>query len=51
MPNSVDFAVAAFALARIGAVVVPVNTFAQARELGWTIRHADLTHLSHIHVS
>ena len=45
MPNSIDFAVAAFAIARVGALFVPVNTFAQARELGWTIRHADLTHL------
>jgi acyl-CoA synthetase (AMP-forming)/AMP-acid ligase II len=45
MPNSVEFAVAAFALARIGAIFVPVNTFNQTRELGWTIRHADLTHL------
>jgi len=45
MPNSVDFAVAAFAVARLGAMFVPVNTFLQTRELGWTIRHADLTHL------
>ena len=45
IPNSVDFAVAALAVARIGAVFVPVNTFLQTRELGWTIRHADLTHL------
>lgn len=45
MPNSVDFAVAIFALARVGALTVPINTFAQARELGWAIRHADLTHL------
>ena len=45
MPNSVDFAIAAFAAARVGALVVPVNTFSQTRELGWTIRHADLTYL------
>ena len=45
MPNSVDFAIAAFAAARVGAVFVPLNTFSQTRELGWTIRHADLTEL------
>jgi acyl-CoA synthetase (AMP-forming)/AMP-acid ligase II len=45
MPNRVDFAIAAFAVARVGAIFVPVNTFLQTRELGWTIRHADLTHL------
>src|SRR5436309_596141 len=45
MPNSVDFAIAAFAAARVGALFVPINTFSQTRELGWTIRHADLTHL------
>ena len=33
MPNSVDFAVAAFAVARMGAVFVPINTFSQTREL------------------
>jgi acyl-CoA synthetase (AMP-forming)/AMP-acid ligase II len=45
MPNSVDVAVTDLALLRIGAVLVPINTFLQTRELGWTIRHADLTEL------
>jgi acyl-CoA synthetase (AMP-forming)/AMP-acid ligase II len=45
IPNSVDTAVAHLALLRIGAVLVPINTFLQRRELGWTIRHADLTEL------
>jgi acyl-CoA synthetase (AMP-forming)/AMP-acid ligase II len=45
IPNSVDFVVAAVAVTRVGAVLVPVNTFSQTRELGWIIRHADLTHL------
>ena len=45
MPNSVDFVVAALAALRIGAVLVPINTFLQTRELGWTLRHADLTEL------
>jgi acyl-CoA synthetase (AMP-forming)/AMP-acid ligase II len=45
IPNSVDTAVAHLALLRIGAVLVPMNTFLQTRELGWTIRHADLTEL------
>jgi acyl-CoA synthetase (AMP-forming)/AMP-acid ligase II len=45
MPNSLEFAVSALAVGRIGAVFVPVNTFLQTRELAWTIEHADLTHL------
>src|SRR5512138_2651742 len=45
MPNSVDFVVAALAVLRIGAVLVPINTFLQTRELGWTIRHSDLSML------
>jgi acyl-CoA synthetase (AMP-forming)/AMP-acid ligase II len=45
IPNSVDFAVAALAVGRVGAVFVPINTFSQTRELGWLVRHADLTHL------
>src|SRR5215207_209843 len=45
VPNSVDTAVAHLALLRIGAVLVPINTFLQTRELGWTVRHADLTEL------
>src|SRR6478735_3997891 len=43
IPNSVDFIVAALAVARVGAVCVPVNTFSQTRELGWLLRHADVT--------
>lgn len=42
MPNSIDWALAWFASTRIGAVAVPLNTFYQASELAWTIRHADL---------
>ncbi|OBG87320.1 acyl-CoA synthetase [Mycobacterium sp. E136] len=42
MPNSVDWAVAWFAITRIGAVAVPLNTFYKASELAWTARHADL---------
>ena len=30
------------AATRIGAVVVPLNTFFKARELGWMLRHADV---------
>jgi len=42
MPNSADWVVTWFALARIGAVGVPLNTFSQAGELAWLVRHADL---------
>lgn len=42
MPNSIEWAVAWFAVTRIGGVAVPLNTFYKASELAWTIRHADL---------
>ena len=42
MPNGPDWVVAWLAAARIGAVVVPINTFYKARELGWILRHADV---------
>lgn len=42
MPNSIDWAIAWFATTRIGGVAVPLNTFYKAKELAWTIRHADL---------
>ncbi len=45
MPNSVDDAIAAFAITRIGAVFVPLNTFSQTKELAWMVHHADLTRL------
>src|SRR4051812_37547497 len=44
IPNSAEFLVAALGLLRVGAVFVPVNTFSQTRELGWLLRHADVTH-------
>ncbi|MGE2734204.1 class I adenylate-forming enzyme family protein [Mycolicibacterium vaccae] len=43
LPNSVDWAITWFALTRIGAVAVPLNTFYKATELAWTARHADLS--------
>ena len=42
MPNSIQWAVTWFAVTRIGAVAVPLNTFYKASELAWTTRHADL---------
>jgi acyl-coenzyme A synthetase/AMP-(fatty) acid ligase len=41
-PNGPDFVVAFLAATRIGAVAVPVNTFFQASEVGWLLRHADI---------
>ncbi len=41
MPNGPDFALCWLAAARIGALLVPINTFYQARELGWALRHCD----------
>jgi acyl-CoA synthetase (AMP-forming)/AMP-acid ligase II len=45
MPNGVDWVVTWFALCRIGALSVPLNTFYQTKEVEWTVRHADLSHL------
>lgn len=42
MPNSPDWVVAFYAVARVGAVAVPINTFVQPKELAWTLRHADV---------
>lgn len=42
MPNGPDWLVAWLAAARIGAIVVPMNTFYKPRELGWVMRHADM---------
>ena len=42
LPNGPDWVVAWLAAARIGAVAVPLNTFFQARELGYVLRHADV---------
>src|SRR5262249_52793153 len=41
-PNGPDFVVAWLAASRIGAVVVPLNTFYKPRELGYVLRHADV---------
>ena len=42
MPNGPDWVVAWLAVARIGAIAVPLNTFFQTRELAWILRHADI---------
>ncbi|MBY8857451.1 acyl--CoA ligase [Nocardia sp. CA2R105] len=41
-PNGPEFAVGAFAAARIGAVVVPFSTFSTARELREQLVHSDI---------
>jgi len=41
-PNGPDWVVGWLAAARIGALTVPINTFYKARELGWTLNHADI---------
>ncbi len=41
-PNGPDWVTGWLAAARIGALVVPINTFYQARELGRILRHADV---------
>lgn len=42
MANGPDWVLAWLAASRIGALVVPLNTFYQARELGWALDHADV---------
>lgn len=42
MSNGPDWVVAWLAATRIGALLVPINTFYQTRELGWILRHADV---------
>lgn len=42
LPNGPDWVLAWLAAARIGALVVPINTFYQARELAFALRHADV---------
>lgn len=42
MPNSPDFVVAWFAAARIGALLVPINTFYKPKELAFVLGHADI---------
>lgn len=42
LPNGPDFVLFWLAAARVGAVVVPVNTFSKPSELGHVLRHADL---------
>lgn len=42
MPNSPDFVVAWLAAARIGAVIVPINTFYKSKELAFVLHHADI---------
>jgi acyl-CoA synthetase (AMP-forming)/AMP-acid ligase II len=41
LPNGPEWVIAWLAATRIGAVAVPINTFYKARELAWTLRHAD----------
>jgi acyl-CoA synthetase (AMP-forming)/AMP-acid ligase II len=42
MPNSPDFVVAWLAAARIGAVIIPINTFYKPKELAFVLRHSDI---------
>ena len=42
LPNGPEWVFAWLAAARIGALVVPLNTFSRARELHFVLRHADV---------
>ncbi len=41
-PNGPEWVLAFLAATRIGAVLVPLNTFSRARELAFALRHADV---------
>jgi acyl-CoA synthetase (AMP-forming)/AMP-acid ligase II len=41
-PNGPDWILGWLGASRIGAVVVLLNTYSKARELGWVLRHADV---------
>ncbi len=41
MPNGPDWLMTWSAAARIGALVIPLNTFYRPRELSWVLRHCD----------
>ncbi|HEY6132171.1 MAG TPA: AMP-binding protein, partial [Halioglobus sp.] len=43
MANRPEFAIASFAIAMLGAVMVPVNTFATPDEREYILRHGDST--------
>ena len=40
-PNSIEFALYCLAAARVGAVVIPVNTFSKPAEIAHQLRHCD----------
>lgn len=42
MPNSPHFVIAWLAAARIGAVIIPINTFYKPKELAFVLQHADI---------
>lgn len=41
-PNGPEWILTWLAASRIGALVIPLSTFSQARELHWLLRHADI---------
>ena len=43
MANRPEWVIATYAAARLGAVVVPVNTFATSRERDYILRHGDIS--------
>ncbi len=42
MPNGPDWVISWLAITRIGAVMIPLNTFYKPRELGYVLGHADV---------
>jgi acyl-CoA synthetase (AMP-forming)/AMP-acid ligase II len=42
LPNGPEWVLTWLAATRIGAILVPINTFFQTQELSWILRHADI---------
>jgi acyl-CoA synthetase (AMP-forming)/AMP-acid ligase II len=42
LPNGPEWVLGGWAATRIGAILVPLNTFFQTQELAWILRHADI---------
>ncbi len=43
LPNRPEWLITAFAAAKVGAVSVAISTFSTAREIAWTLEHAQPT--------
>ena len=45
LPNRPEWLIAAFAIAKVGAIVTAISTFSTPRELAWTLEHSEASAL------